>query len=102
MSTLKERIAKVIQPGESVTLPEVISRVSLLALKLKADERRALESLTREEVNVAKNRKHYIRIEALGLSESYLCDKHGVKVHKWRITPAGRAWLADNQAKATP
>jgi hypothetical protein len=68
------------------------------SLKLFASERAALETLAREEVNVAKNRKNFITIEGLKFSEQYLSESHGVKVRKWRITPAGRAWLAAHKA----
>jgi hypothetical protein len=62
--------------------------------KLKADERRALEALARGEVSVAKNRTRHLRIESLGLSERYL-PPDDIKVWRWRITDAGRAWLRE-------
>jgi len=62
-------------------------------IKLKADERRALEALDRGEVHVAKNRKHFLTVEERKLSERYLDDSNGVKIWKWRLTAAGREWL---------
>jgi|HubBroStandDraft_2_1064218.scaffolds.fasta_scaffold335735_2 hypothetical protein len=98
MSTLKERISNVIQPGESVTLTEVVSRLATSDIKLKADERRALEALEQGDVMVAKNRKHYLRVEDLKLSERYLSSENGTKMWYWRLLPRGRAWIVQWRA----
>lgn len=64
-------------------------------IKLKADQRRALETLSRETVMVAANRKHYQHLETIGFSERFLSTET-CKLWQWRITPAGRYWLAQN------
>jgi hypothetical protein len=63
-------------------------------IKLKAKERDALEALARGEVMGTKTRKNFATLEGLGLSERYLSTANSVRVWKWKISPAGRAWLA--------
>ncbi len=63
-------------------------------VKLNAGERNALSSLARGEVNCTSTRRNYQSIEDKKLSERYLDDSHGVRVWKWRLTAAGRSWLA--------
>jgi len=78
----------------------------MLRMKLKKPLQTALRALEQSTVMVASNRRNFLMLEEIGLSERFLNETQGVRVWEWRISHKGRTELvklleAEGQASSS-
>jgi hypothetical protein len=62
-------------------------------MKLKKPLQTALRTLGQGTVMVASNRRNFLMLEELGLSERFLNETPEARVWEWRLSAAGRTRL---------